>query len=57
MTKNGSLNKRSSFNGERYAYQKDKIIFFIDEMNCDVWAVVANDPFVPLLHVNGVIKK
>lgn len=57
MTSNNFLNKLAFFNGEVYAYWKEKIIFFIEAMSCDIWDVVKNSSFCSHSHqFNDVAK-
>lgn len=49
------LNKPSSFNGEGYNLWREKMKVFIEGMNCGIWKIVKEGPFVPTHEVNGTV--
>ena len=50
-----SLTRPPGFNGQGYAYWKERMKIFIEGVDLEVWNAVQNGPYVPMHMVNGVL--
>ena len=49
------MNRPPFFNGEGYGYWKDRMQFFLEGVDLDIWDAVENGPFVPTQSINDKV--
>jgi len=49
-----SIHRPTMFSGVNYQFWKVRMKIFIESIDCGIWNVIVNDPYIPMFVVNGV---